>query len=150
MKLRLLVVGRMIPELAGFESRISKRLTAASWQLEVVELAEGRGKQSTQRMQDEEKNILKVAGPEFILLDERGKSLTSRQWSNFFEQKPGNAQLDMVIGGADGVSDRVRQLAAHIWSLSPLTLPHQLARVLVVEQFYRAYTISAGHPYHRD
>lgn len=150
MKLRLIVVGRMITELSGFEERIAKRLKSAPWKLEIVELPEGRGKQLAQRKQEEEKQILKVIRSGFILLDERGKSMSSRQWSDFFDRQPGNAELDMLIGGADGVSDEIRRQAGTTWSLSPLTLPHQMARVLVVEQFYRSYSIATGHPYHRD
>ena len=71
------------------------------------------------------------------------------QWADFFKTQVGNAHIDFVIGGAAGVSDEVRQQAKHTWSLSNLTLPHQLARVLVVEQLYRAFSIIQGHPYHK-
>ena len=149
MKLRLLVVGRSIAELSGYEARILKRFKGQA-SFEVVELPEGRGKQVSQQKQEEEKHILKAATPGFILFDERGKSLTSIQWSEHLKTLHGSATLDFVIGGASGVSDAVRQASGGCWSLSSLTLPHQLARALVVEQLYRAFTILQGHPYHRE
>jgi len=58
--------------------------------------------------------------------------------------------LCFVIGGPDGVADACRERADSSWSLSQLTLPHGLARVLFAEQMYRAYSMQSGHPYHRD
>jgi 23S rRNA (pseudouridine1915-N3)-methyltransferase len=85
-----------------------------------------------------------------VLLDEQGKAHTSvglshqlAHWQNF--GKP----LWLVIGGADGFDPLMYARAQEKWSLSPLTFPHPLVRVLVIEQLYRAYTILKGHPYHR-
>ena len=149
MKLRLITVGRGAGELAGFETQFVKRLKG-SCSFDVIELPEGKGKQISQRKQEEEKQILKTVGNDFILFDERGKSLSSIQWAESLQGLPGNAAVDFVIGGAAGVSDAVRQQARACWSLSPLTLPHKLARVLVIEQLYRAFTIIQGHPYHKE
>ncbi|MDX8396079.1 MAG: 23S rRNA (pseudouridine(1915)-N(3))-methyltransferase RlmH [Mariprofundaceae bacterium] len=149
MKFRLLVVGKGGGDLQGFESEFRKRLKP-SVDFELVELPEGRAKQLNQRKQEEEKHILKAVRPTFILFDERGKTLKSRQWAEFFQTLSGGIELDFVVGGASGVSDTVRAKAAHCWSLSALTLPHQLVRALIVEQLYRAFTIIQGHPYHRD
>lgn len=148
MKLRLFVVGRGASELADFEARYIRRISPYA-AVDVIELPEGRAKQATQRRQEEARHILRRAGKDFILFDEKGKMLDSQQWSVFLGRMPGNTHLDFIIGGADGVSDEVRQAAAHDWSLSLLTLPHQLARVFVLEQLYRAFTIHQGHPYHR-
>jgi len=147
-KIRLLVVGRGGRELADFESRFLQRLKANA-QFQIVELPEGRGKQVSQRKQEEEKHILAEAGKDFVLFDERGKALSSMDWAGHLRGLSGDASLDFVIGGADGVSDGVCRAAAHCWSLSALTLPHQLARAMVLEQLYRAFTILQGHPYHR-
>ena len=86
-----------------------------------------------------------------ILLDERGKQFTSRELADQLErwQSEGD-DIVFVIGGPDGVSDEVRQKAHSVWSLSNLTLPHGLARVLCAEQLYRAWSLTTGHPYHRD
>jgi len=146
-RLRLLAVGKGDGELGGFEERMAKRLKPYV-EFALVELPEGRGK-IEQRKAEEERTILKAAAAGFILFDERGKGLSSVQWAEWLAQLPGNGARDFVIGGAAGVTDAVRQAAGSIWSLSPLTLPHQLVRALVVEQLYRACTIHAGHPYHR-
>lgn len=149
MKLRLFVVGKIVPELATYEARFCKRMSGA-WKLDVIELPEGRGKQISQRKQEEEKQIFKVVKPGFVLLDEHGEQMRSQQWATCLTKLPANAVQDFVIGGAGGVSDTVRQQAKHTWGLSRLTLPHQMARVMVVEQLYRAWSISQGHPYHRE
>ncbi|MDQ6978390.1 MAG: 23S rRNA (pseudouridine(1915)-N(3))-methyltransferase RlmH [Ghiorsea sp.] len=148
MKLRLLVVGKAGKDFRDYEASLKKRLQGAH-QFEIVELPESKAKQLNQIKADEAKHILKTTQQGFVLFDEKGKSLSSMQWADFFKTQVGNASIDFVIGGAAGVSDDVRQQAKHIWSLSNLTLPHQLARVLVVEQLYRAFSIIQGHPYHK-
>ncbi len=148
MRLRLLVVGKAGKDFRDYEASLKKRLQGVH-RFDIVELAESKAKQPNQIKADEAKMILKTAKPDFILFDEKGKTLTSMQWAGFFQRQTGNANIDFVIGGAAGVSDAVRQAAAQIWSLSALTLPHQLARVLVVEQLYRAFSIIQGHPYHK-
>lgn len=148
MKLRLLVVGRGSKELSDFEARFIERLKPFS-SIQVIELPEGRGKQVSQRKQEEAKHILQQARKGFVLFDERGALHTSTKWADFLGRLSGDAQQDFVIGGADGLADSVRSEAAAIWSLSKLTLPHQLVRAVVLEQLYRAFTIIQGHPYHR-
>lgn len=148
MKLRLLVVGRGSKELFDFEKRFIERLKPFS-ACQVIELPEGRGKQVAQRKQEEAKHILQQARKGFVLFDEHGSMHSSTKWADYLGRLHGDAQLDFVIGGADGLADSVRAEAAVIWSLSKLTLPHQLVRVVVLEQLYRAFTIIQGHPYHR-
>ena len=148
MNLRLLVVGKAGKDFRDYEASLKKRLQGTH-QFEILELAESKAKQVNQIKADEARIILKTVKKDFVLFDEKGKSLSSMQWADFFERQIGNAHIDFVIGGAAGVSDEVRNQAGHIWSLSQLTLPHQLARVLVVEQLYRAFSIIHGHPYHK-
>jgi len=147
-KLRLFVVGRGSKELADFEARFIERLKPFA-QCTVIELPEGRGKQVSQRKQEEAKHILKQVEKGFIIFDERGAMHDSKKWAAHIGRMPADAQLDFVIGGADGLHDDVRAEAASCWSLSKLTLPHQLVRAMVLEQLYRAFTIIQGHPYHR-
>jgi len=147
-KLRLLVVGRGSKELSDFEARFIERLRPFA-ACQVIELPEGRGKQVSQRKQEEAKHILQQARKGFIAFDEHGALYGSTKWAAHLEHLHGDAQQDFVIGGADGLADSVRQQAAACWSLSKLTLPHQLVRVVVLEQLYRAFTIIQGHPYHR-
>ena len=86
-----------------------------------------------------------------VLLDERGKQLTSKSLaSKLSDWQLDGRDLCFVIGGPDGVSDSVRQRADMMWSLSQLTLPHGMARALLSEQLYRAWSLQTGHPYHRD
>jgi 23S rRNA (pseudouridine1915-N3)-methyltransferase len=86
-----------------------------------------------------------------ILLDERGREFSSRDLSRTLNGWLNAGQdLAFVIGGADGVADEVKRRADLTWSLSKLTLPHGLARVLFIEQLYRAWSLLTGHPYHRD
>lgn len=100
----------------------------------------------------EEALILKKLGPQhhLILLDERGKALTSPEWAQSFQNLMNNSTrtLVLLIGGAYGVSDAVRARAAQVWSLSKLVFPHQLVRLIVAEQVYRAFSILHNSPYH--
>jgi 23S rRNA (pseudouridine1915-N3)-methyltransferase len=87
-----------------------------------------------------------------VVLDEKGRSLDSGKLAGQL-QEWGNRGLRTVaflIGGDQGLADRVRAEATLVLSLSPLTFPHQLVRVILAEQLYRAGTIMAGHPYHRE
>jgi 23S rRNA (pseudouridine1915-N3)-methyltransferase len=88
--------------------------------------------------------------PVLVLLDSRGKELSSEQFAKFLDTQlsTGVQQLIFAIGPADGFSDEARTAANHIISLGPMTLPHELARVVLLEQVYRAFTILKGHPYH--
>lgn len=91
-----------------------------------------------------------VATEQVVLLDERGKELSSRTLAaRLADWQSDSRDLCFIIGGPDGVPDTIRQRADFIWSLSRLTLPHGMARVLLAEQLYRAWSLQAGHPYHR-
>lgn len=102
--------------------------------------------------QQEEELILKRLQPGhyLILLDERGKMLNSVEWSQQFQQcmNQGVKTLVILIGGAFGVSDAVKQRANQVWSLSKLVFPHQLVRLILAEQVYRAFSILNNSPYH--
>lgn len=91
------------------------------------------------------------ADEQVVLMDERGKQLTSQALATrLIDWQSDGRDLCFVIGGPDGVADACRQRAGMIWSLSDLTLPHGLARVLFAEQMYRAWSLQTGHPYHRE
>ena len=87
-----------------------------------------------------------------IVLDERGEEVTSRELAKKISalEMRGKRDIAILIGGADGHTDAVRESAGWLWSLSKLTLQHELALLLAMEQLYRAYTIKSGLPYHRD
>jgi 23S rRNA (pseudouridine1915-N3)-methyltransferase len=89
--------------------------------------------------------------PIFVLLDERGKQMTSETFAKWLgrERDEGRQLIIFAIGPADGWSEDSRRRATERLSLGPLTLAHELARVVLCEQIYRALTILGGHPYHR-
>jgi 23S rRNA (pseudouridine1915-N3)-methyltransferase len=84
-----------------------------------------------------------------VLLDSRGQQLSSEELAQFLEREQMQVlPLLFAVGGADGFSDETRQQAAFVLSLGKMTLPHELARVVLLEQLYRAFTILKNHPYH--
>lgn len=104
-----------------------------------------------------EEALLRVAektssrtAPLLVLLDSRGKELTSEEIANFldYHQSHGTQELLFAIGPADGWTDATRLKAKNILSFGKITLPHELARVVLLEQLYRGFTILKGHPYH--
>lgn len=129
--------------------RYQKRLQApwnVQWALLPHSALEGPGAR-----QNESQAILhKLSAADYvILLDERGKLLDSPALSAHLQQQFVNSRnVVIVIGGAYGVSDELMQRADFTWSLSPLVFPHQLVRLLLTEQLYRAQEIAAGKPYH--
>ncbi len=86
-----------------------------------------------------------------ILLDETGQTLDSPALSSQFTELFTSARsVVLVIGGAYGVDERLKQRADFVWSLSPLVFPHQLVRLILIEQVYRAQEIESGGPYHHE
>ena len=159
MKLAVVAVGRLK---AGPERELAERYRARIDQIarssgfspvEMIEIPESRARREADRRSEEatlirERTRLGLA----IAFDERGRSLTSeafaeklRRWRD--EGRPAAAFL---IGGADGLDPALRDRADLTVSFGALTLPHQLVRVLALEQIYRSLTILAGHPYHRE
>jgi 23S rRNA (pseudouridine1915-N3)-methyltransferase len=98
------------------------------------------------------KILAKIKLAEFVIvLDERGTQYSSKELAGLLDEWQTVGQdLVFVIGGPDGVSADCLQRANLRWSLSKLTLPHGLARVLFAEQLYRAWSLTTGHPYHRE
>lgn len=119
----------------------------------IHEVPEGRAKSESERKREEAAKLMEIAGDGvLILLDERGRNITSRQFSQKLSAyRDGGAQrLTIAIGGPDGHDASVRERADLILSFGAQTWPHQLVRVMLVEQLYRAVMILTGHPYHRD
>lgn len=121
---------------------------------EVSELKEPSGSGDERRVValEGEKILTAVERDDFvILLDEQGRQYSSPAFAEFLSerQQASVKRLAFIIGGFAGVSDKVRQRAQLVWSLSSLTFPHEIARVVLAEQVYRAYTLLAGLPYHK-
>lgn len=113
--------------------------------------------QDDRAREDESERILsRIQDREFVVLldevgDEVGDEVDSPQLSRLFDTTfTAGRPVTIIIGGAYGVDDRVRQRADFVWSLSPLVFPHQLVRLILAEQLYRAQQIAAGHPYHHE
>ena len=126
-----------------------KRLRAP-WNIEWVLLANSSFEGSRAR-QEESERILKQIKPDHfvILLDERGDNLSSPELSAFLEEQFTHSQsVVIIIGGAFGVSSELRERADVVWSLSKLVFPHQLVRLVLTEQLYRAQESSRGGKYH--
>lgn len=102
------------------------------------------------------KEALKISaaipkGSQVIALDERGKDQTTQDLATHLAGwRREGVDITFLIGGADGLDPSLKANARSLWRLSSLTLPHAMARVLLVEQLYRAWTILQGHPYHRE
>jgi len=109
---------------------------------------------ATQRVLDAEAERILAAvpgGSYKVVLDERGTLVRTAELARRMARWRENGRdIALIVGGADGLADSVKQSADFVWSLSPLTLPHGLARVLLAEQLYRAHTILHNHPYHRE
>ncbi|ESY80566.1 50S rRNA methyltransferase [Mesorhizobium sp. LNHC221B00] len=120
----------------------------------VTEIAEGRAQGATERQRDEASRLQAQLQPgtALILLDERGKSLSSQDFANRIGRlrDGGRKALVLAIGGADGHDASLREQAELVVSFGALTWPHQLVRVMLGEQLYRVATILSGHPYHRS
>jgi len=124
--------------------RIARYAEVASTALKdeagVLSLASGTGQKN---------NNNNKARHKLVLLDSRGKQLSSEELAAFLEREQLNAvPLLFAIGGSDGFSDEARRIAGFSLSLGKMTFPHELARVVLLEQLYRAFTILKNHPYH--
>jgi 23S rRNA (pseudouridine1915-N3)-methyltransferase len=101
------------------------------------------------KLQESESILRAINHDDFVLLlDEKGKNLNSNELSDLLFKN--NKNIVIIIGGAYGVSDVVSQRANFIWSLSKLVFPHQIVRLILAEQIYRAHTININHPYHHN
>jgi len=152
--LRLLIaaVGRIkAGPLADLQSEYMKRLGGS---IAIKEVEERRTSSASER-KTREGELLLAALPEdasVVALDERGKALSSAAFAERLQrwQTDGIKTLAFVIGGAEGLAQPVVQRAGLVLSLGAMTWPHLLARILLLEQLYRAHQILNGHPYHRD
>ena len=160
MKLKIIAVGRLGrgPERALVDDYLKRagpllrRLGITA--MEERELAESRAATAEARRRQEAEAISRALSPDgrLILLDERGELATSRELTGRLRRLAGagGRELAIIIGGPDGVDDALRDRADWTLALGRLTWPHRLVRVMLAEQLYRAGSIAAGHPYHRD
>jgi 23S rRNA (pseudouridine1915-N3)-methyltransferase len=139
----------LAPAIDEYETR-----AARYWPLSVAEVREASGRGVTPadaRSREGERLLERIpAGAMVIVCDERGERLTSPEFSKLLVSARDAARdVGVVIGGAFGLPDEVRAAAARMIQLAPWTLPHELARLVLAEQLYRAGTIARGEPYHK-
>ena len=155
MHIRLLAVGDRQPSWVEEAFGIYTARYPREWKFRLDAIAtvrRGKNNKSQHAMAAEGEQILTrlTTTEQVVLLDERGKEMTSRILAaRLTDWQTDSRDLCFVIGGPDGVSDAIRQRADFTWSLTQLTLPHGMARVLWAEQLYRAWSLQTGHPYHR-
>ncbi|CAN5753585.1 23S rRNA (pseudouridine(1915)-N(3))-methyltransferase RlmH [soil metagenome] len=129
----------------------AKRLRAFG-KLELTQVKEGRARDPEEVKRLESAELLRLAQGHKVLLDEGGKLFSSVALADHVAalELRGVSSLSLLVGGAGGHSSDLKKSADETWSLSPLTLPHDLARLVLLEQLYRLETLRAGHPYHRE
>lgn len=155
MKIHLIAIGQRMPAWveAGY-NEYARRLPAdCGLHLHAVNAAR-RGKSApVKRIIEEESQALLARVPQdcrLIALDVGGNAWSTEQLAHNLEQwRQSGQDIALLVGGPDGLSDECRQRAAQRWSLSALTLPHPLVRVVVAEALYRAWSLLNHHPYHR-
>ncbi len=144
MKLHILAIGRLRGPYAELCAEYMKRLSGT---IEIKELTAATQKEEGKALVED------LPAKAFVVaLDENGKDLSSRELATKLEawQNQSINDLVFVIGGADGLTDAVKEKANFTLGLGRKTWPHKLARVMLLEQLYRAQQINSGHPYHRD
>ena len=122
----------------------------SSMRVDLEELPQAKDKARAKT--DEQARLLARAGDDYLVaLDEHGKSLTTAELSRWLaERQQDGRNLCFVIGGPDGLGPDILKKASLRWSLSGLTFPHAMVRVILAEQLYRAHSVLHNHPYHRE
>jgi 23S rRNA (pseudouridine1915-N3)-methyltransferase len=154
MRFLVVAVGHRMPEWvnAGFAEYAGRMPREARVELLAVKAA-ARGASRERLLEAEAKRILGAlpAGCIRVALDERGAALGTMDLVRRIERwRQAGRDVAFILGGADGLAESVKKSAELAWSLSLLTLPHGLARVVLAEQLYRAVSILHNHPYHRE
>jgi 23S rRNA (pseudouridine1915-N3)-methyltransferase len=155
MRVSLIAVGQRMPAwiqqgFGEYAQRLQTRLPLNLVEVPAVKRGSG---DVTRAMEEEGRRLLSGVKPDHyvVALDERGKTRTSVELSQWLGRRLQEGRdLCFLVGGADGFAPPVLQRADERWSLSALTLPHALVRVVFAEQIYRAVTLLDGHPYHRE
>jgi 23S rRNA (pseudouridine1915-N3)-methyltransferase len=155
MKCRLIAAGTRLPDWinSGFEEYRRRLRTPLILELQEVAVASRHAGEDPKRaIHREGADMLALIGRDdyVVALEIGAKTMSTEQLSAWLAERLRAARpLALLIGGPDGLAAECRTRADQSWSLSPLTLPHGLVRVIVAEQIYRAMSLQAGHPYHR-
>jgi 23S rRNA (pseudouridine1915-N3)-methyltransferase len=155
MRVRVIAVGARMPRwvdevFAEYTRRLGSKLAVSLTEVAAGSRAGGRASSATRT--EGGRLLAALREDDFVVvLDERGQQLSTRELAQWLHKRMHNGRdVAFVIGGPDGLTADVLQRSDFTWSLSQLTLPHALVRVILAEQLYRAHTVLAGHPYHRE
>jgi 23S rRNA (pseudouridine1915-N3)-methyltransferase len=145
-RVRIVAVGTRMPEWVRQAYEDYTRRLRSAMRVDLEELPVGKNKN------EEEKRFLERVGDDYVIaLDEHGKSLTTVDFAKWLAlRQQDGLNLSFVIGGPDGLGPEILKKAQLRWSLSKLTFPHALVRVILAEQLYRAHSVLQNHPYHRE
>jgi len=155
MKLKIISVGHKMPSWVDTACGEYIKRMPRELPVEIIEIKPDKragGKNSQVVQEAEAQRILKAASKDFLIAcDEHGKEKTTLQLAEMLKswQEMGR-DISIVVGGADGLDQKLIKQADMRWSLSQLTMPHAFVRVLLTEQLYRAYSITQNHPYHKQ
>jgi len=155
MKINLIAIGKKMPDWINLGIHHYQKQFPSNYNFTLTSLeAQNRKTNNIDKIKTLEGNILLEAtkgSTTLIAFDELGKQQSSRMIANSIETWQLNGDnVALIIGGADGLSSELKQQCHYIWGLSNLTLAHSIARLLVIEQLYRAHTLLTNHPYHRE
>lgn len=155
MKISLLTLGHKMPDWVNvafntYNDRLPHHLKIQITEMPAISRQKGL---TTPQIKAQEADLINKqikSGSFNIALDEKGRSLKTKDVAQQLEQWQMNGQdVNIIVGGADGLDSSIIQQAQLSWSLSKLTFPHQLVKVIVAEQLYRAHSLLSNHPYHR-
>jgi 23S rRNA (pseudouridine1915-N3)-methyltransferase len=154
MKLRIIAAGTRMPAWVNDGTLEYARRLPREYHLDIVEIPLASAKRGvTRALQEEGARMLAVLGARdrVVALAIEGQRLSTTELARRLDQwQQDGRDVAFLIGGPEGLASACLERAELRWSLSPLTFPHALVRVLLVEQLYRAWTVLRGHPYHRE
>ena len=155
MRINLITIGKKMPNWINLGIEHYQKQLPSYYNFKITSLdSQSRKSRSAENSKNLESKLLLEAASDSTLLiafDELGKQQTSKQISKSIESWQLNGEnVALLIGGADGLSSEIKQKCHQLWGLSNLTMTHSMARLIVVEQIYRGYSLLNNHPYHRE
>ena len=143
--MRIICIGKLKEEFKILEKEYLKKIKPFT-KIEIIEIKEAKGNSAKEILKKEEKEIVQKIKGTLIVLAEEGKLLSSEEFARILEK---SSEITFVIGSSYGVSEAIKKRASVLLSLSKMTFSHQLARIILLEQIYRAYCIIKNLPYQR-
>lgn len=155
MRINLITIGKKMPNWITIGIEHYQKQLPSHFNFKITTLdSQSRKSHDVEKTKEQESKLLLEAAKDSTILiafDELGKQQSSKEISQSIEnwQLQGES-VSLIIGGADGLSKELKKKSHQLWGLSNLTMTHAMARLLVVEQIYRGYSLMSNHPYHRE